>query len=81
MTLDVYHKEIFCGLHVHLVSDYKKCLYKKRLVDLGLTKKRILDYFSDLRNAICRKPFLLQQLENLILVKPKINLLSCKMGY
>ena len=36
---------------VHSVSDYKKHLYKKRLVDLVLTKKRTLVYFSDLRNA------------------------------
>ena len=36
---------------IHSVSDYKKHLYKKRLVDHVLPKKRTLVYFSDLRNA------------------------------
>ena len=49
---------------LHSVSDYKKHLHKKQLVDLVLTKKRTLVYFSDLRNAFCRKLFLLKQLRN-----------------
>ena len=49
---------------LHSVSDYKKHLYKKRLVDLVLTKKQTLVYFSDLRNAFCKKLFLLKELRN-----------------
>ena len=55
---------------VHSVSHYKKRLYKKRLVDLGLTKKHTLVYFLDLRNAFCRKLFLTQ---------PKIDVFSSRM--
>ena len=36
---------------VHSASDYKKHLYKKRLVNIVLTKKRTLVYFSHLRTA------------------------------
>ena len=49
---------------IHSVTDYKKHLYMKRLVDLVLTKKQTLVYFSDLRNAFCRKLFFLKQLRN-----------------
>ena len=45
---------------LHSVSDYKKHLNKKRLVDLDLTKKCTLVYFLELRNAFYRKLFLTQ---------------------
>ena len=55
---------VITGFCIHAISDYKKRLYKKRLVDLVLTKKQTLVYLSDLRNAFCRKLFLLKELGN-----------------
>ena len=54
----------FAYIQLHSVSDYKKRLYKKQLVDLGLTKKRTLVSFTDLRNAVCRTLILLEQIRN-----------------
>ena len=49
---------------LHSVSDYKKHFYNKWLVDLVLTKKQTLVYFSDPRNSLCRKLFLPKDLRN-----------------
>ena len=65
MKINWDNTENLAEISIHSVSDYKKHLYKKRLVDHVFTKKRTLVYFSDLRNTFCRKLFLLKELRQL----------------
>ena len=67
----------FAYIQLHSVSDYKKRLYKKHLVDLLLTKKRTQVHISALRNTICWKLYLLEQI--CFFVGPKLYLLSCNL--
>ena len=51
----IWERVLHYNKEVHSVSDYKKRLYKKRLVDSMKCKKRRLVNFSKLRNVFLKR--------------------------